>query len=68
MLTGLQTSAQNLAGLLFLIEIGKQEKVKQQKRSQTVILNETKNIIIKLKKSEIILITKGGFKNSSLLI
>lgn len=69
MLTVLQTSAQNPAGLLFLIEIGgKKKRQNNQKRSSTVILNETKNMIIKFKKGEIILITKGRFKNSLLFI
>lgn len=60
MLTGWQTSAQNLAGLLFLIEIrGGKGKTTTKKIT---------NCQNKLKKGEIILITKGGFKNSSLLI
>lgn len=66
-MTVLQTSAQNLAGPLFLIEIGEKKKRQNKKKTKiTVILNENKNMIIELKKGEITLITKVRFKNSSL--
>lgn len=44
----------------------KKKRQNKKKTKITVILNENKNMIIELKKSEITLITKVRFKNSSL--